>query len=114
VERYNEYCDSGRDGEFFKRRGFLLPLRKPPFYAVLGVQGFDTTLGGIKIDHRMEVVDQDGRPIPGLYATGDCASQWEHRYYNLRHPGSAMTFAFCSGYIAGQEAAAYIGRTAAD
>ena len=114
VKRYNEYCDSGRDGEFFKEGGFLLPLRKPPFYAVLGVQGFDTTLGGIKIDHRMEVIDQDGRPIPGLYATGDCASQWEHRDYNLRHPGSAMTFAFCSGYIAGQEAAAYIGRTAAD
>jgi fumarate reductase flavoprotein subunit len=114
VECYNSHCDEGFDSEFFKERGFLVPLREPPFYAVLGVQGFDTTLGGIKIDHRMEVIGRDGLPIPGLYATGDCASQWEHRDYNLRHPGSAMTFAFCSGYIAGQEAAAYIGQPAAD
>jgi fumarate reductase flavoprotein subunit len=109
VLRYNAACAQGRDDEFFKERKFLLPLRTPPFYAVLGRQGFDTTLGGIKVDRRMQVIDRAGSPIVGLYATGDCASGWEHENYNLRHPGSAMTFALCSGYIAGREAAAYIG-----
>jgi fumarate reductase flavoprotein subunit len=111
VELYNRHCDRGHDDEFFKERAFLAPLRTPPFYAVLGRQGFDTTLGGIKVDHHMQALDARGLPIPGLYATGDCASQWEHADYNLRHPGSAMTFALCSGYIAGQEAAAYVGST---
>lgn len=109
VARYNAHCDRGQDGEFFKERKFLRPLRTPPYYAVLGRQGFDTTLGGIKIDRRTRVIDRQDSPIPGLYAVGDCASGWEHENYNLRHPGSAMTFALCSGYIAGRDAVAYIG-----
>jgi fumarate reductase flavoprotein subunit len=108
VARYNACCDRGSDEDFFKERAFLLPLRTPPYYAVLGRQGFDTTLGGIKVDHHLRVIDQQGLPIPGLYAVGDCASQWEYANYNLRHPGSAMTFALCSGFIAGQEAADYV------
>jgi fumarate reductase flavoprotein subunit len=108
VARYNSHCDQGNDDEFFKEKQFLLPLRTPPFYAVLGRQGFDTTLGGIKVNHRMQVVHKENLPIPGLYAAGDCASGWEHANYNLRHPGSALTFALCSGFIAGEQAARYI------
>jgi fumarate reductase flavoprotein subunit len=106
VARYNSFCDAGKDADFLKEEKFLLPLTTPPFYAVLGRQGFDTTLGGIRINHRMEVIGRQERPIRGLYATGDCASGWEFANYNLRHPGCAMTFALCSGYFAGQNAAA--------
>lgn len=108
IERYNASCDAAYDEEFTKEKRFLLPLRESPFYAVLGKQGFDCTIGGIKINHRMEVINRQGRPIRGLYATGDCASNWESRNYNLRHPGSALTFALCSGYFAGQNATAYV------
>ncbi len=108
VARYNALCDQGRDDDFFKERAFLHALRTPPFYAVLGRQGFDTTLGGISIDHLMRVIDRQGAPIQGLYAAGDCASGWEHNDYNLRHPGSAMTFALCAGFIAGKQAAAHV------
>jgi len=105
VARYNDNCERGSDDEFFKEQAFLHALNEPPFYAVLGVQGFDTTLGGIRVNRHMEVIDRHDAPIPGLYAVGDSASGWEHNDYNLRHPGSAMTFAFCSGHIAGQRAA---------
>jgi fumarate reductase flavoprotein subunit len=105
VARYNACCHDGHDAEFLKERRFLLPLETPPFHAVLGRQGFDTTLGGIKIDHQMRVMGRTDAPIPGLYAAGDCASGWEHTDYNLRHPGSALTFALCSGFIAGQQVA---------
>lgn len=110
VARYNGHCDSGHDAEFFKEAAFLQPLRTPPYYAVLGRQGFDTTLGGIRVNHRMEVVDRRGGAIPGLYAAGDCATQWDYADYNLRHPGSALTFALCSGLISGREAAAFLAR----
>lgn len=106
VARYNACCAAGRDVDFGKEQRFLLPLVEPPFYAVLGRQGFDTTLGGIKVDQRMRVIARGGVPIGGLYAAGDCASAWEHQNYCLRHPGSAMTFALCSGLIAGEQAAA--------
>jgi fumarate reductase flavoprotein subunit len=110
VSTYNDYCDRAFDDEFFKEAAFLRPLRSPPYYAVLGRQGFDTTLGGITVDRRTRVLDRRALPIPGLYAAGDCASGWEHENYNLRHPGSAMTFALCSGFIAGREAADYVGQ----
>jgi fumarate reductase flavoprotein subunit len=109
VRTYNLSCDRGLDEEFLKEARFLQPLRVPPYYAVLGRQGFDTTLGGIKIDHRARVTGRRGGAIPGLYAAGDCASGWEHCDYNLRHPGSALTFALCTGIIAGQEAASFSG-----
>jgi fumarate reductase flavoprotein subunit len=105
VVRYNDGCARREDIDFYKDPKFLRPLTTPPFYAVLGRQGFDTTLGGIRVDRRMRVINRAGEPIPGLYAVGDCASGWEHENYNLRHPGSAMTFALCAGYIAGRDAA---------
>jgi fumarate reductase flavoprotein subunit len=109
VARYNALCDAGHDADFLKEKRFLVPLRTPPLYAVLGRQGFDTTLGGIKIDRQMRVIGRDGAPMRGLYAAGDCASAWEHDNYNLRHPGSALTFALCSGFIAGEQAATFVG-----
>ena len=54
----------------------LLPVRKPPFYAVLGRQGFDTTLGGIRINHLTEIISRQDSPIKGLYTVGDCANGW--------------------------------------
>jgi fumarate reductase flavoprotein subunit len=108
VGRYNAFCDAGCDEDYYKEKKFLLPIRQAPFYAVLGKQGFDCTVGGIKINYKTEVMSRQDRPIRGLYAAGDCASGWEYRNYNLKHPGSAMTFAFVSGFFAGQNAAAYV------
>jgi fumarate reductase flavoprotein subunit len=108
VATYNTHCAHGWDNQFFKEAGFLHPLHAPPYYAVLGRQGFDTTLGGIKVTRSMEVIDRRGVPVAGLFAAGDCASGWEHENYNLRHPGSALTFALCSGYIAGRQAGKYL------
>ena len=108
VERYNSFCDNGYDADFLKEKRFLYPLRRPPYYAVLGRQGFDTTLGGIRINHRAEVLDRQGCAIGGLYAAGDTATGCQSVNYNHRYPGSALTFAIVYGYIAGENAAAYV------
>jgi fumarate reductase flavoprotein subunit len=108
VEQYNSFCDKSYDADFLKDKEFLLPLRTPPYYAVVGAQGYDTTLGGIKIDHRMEVVGKQGNLISGLFAAGDNASGWDYASYNFGHPGSALCFALCSGFIAGENAAKHV------
>lgn len=105
VERYNSFCDKGYDEDFLKDKQFLIPLRTPPFYAVLGRQGFDSTLGGIKINHNMEVLNKEDNPIRGLYAVGDNAGGWVSRDYTPHYPGTALAFAIYSGYIAGLNAA---------
>ena len=105
VERYNSYCDQGYDAEFLKAKELLVPLRTPPYYAVLGRQGFDSTLGGIKINHTFEVISKDDNPIKGLYAVGDNAGGWVSRDYTPHYPGTALAFAIYSGYTAGTKAA---------
>ena len=72
VARYNYYCDQGRDGGFSKNPKFMRPVRKGPFYALRVFNAGYSTVGGIKVNGRMEVINDDGKPIPGLYSAGDC------------------------------------------
>lgn len=106
VERYNSFCDNGYDADFLKAKEYLLPLRTPPYYGILGRQGFDSPVGGIKINNNMEVIGKQGNPIEGLYAAGDNAAGFLKIAY--KYPGQAMTFAIYSGYVSGENAAKYI------
>jgi fumarate reductase flavoprotein subunit len=108
VERYNSFCDKGYDADFLKDRQYLRPLRQPPYYAIEGRQDFNTTFGGIKINYRTEVLNKRDMTIGGLYAAGDNAGSWAPATYSHRYPGSAVSFALCSGYIAGENAARYV------
>jgi fumarate reductase flavoprotein subunit len=68
------------------------------------------TKGGIKINYRMEVVDNKGEFIPGLYAGGyDAGGTWGDTYPIMHGSGSSSAFAFNSGRIAGRNALEYIG-----
>jgi fumarate reductase flavoprotein subunit len=69
------------------------------------------TLGGIKINHKTEVVDKKEKIIPGLYAVGfDAGGMWGDSY-SIRHSsGASAGFAVNSGRIAGRNALKYIGK----
>lgn len=66
------------------------------------------TSGGIKINHKMEVMDKNDEPIPGLFAAGADTGGWESDTYCALLSGSAFGFALSSGRIAGESAAEYI------
>jgi len=105
IEEYNAYCDRGQDELFAKDWKYLLPLRNSPYYAVKCILGFHGTIGGIRINHRMEVLNQEGNPIPGLYAGGTDTGGWFGDTYPGTHlPGIAFGFAVNSGRIAGENA----------
>jgi fumarate reductase flavoprotein subunit len=108
IEEYNYGCDHGYDEIFLKDRKYLQAMRTPPFYAVRCVLSFLTTIGGIKINHNMEVINKKNKPIPGLYAGGDAVGGWETDTYCMNFPASAFGFALNSGRIAGENAAKYV------
>jgi len=108
VEKYNTACDQGHDDLFGKDRCYLEPLRIPPFYAIQCDPSFLGTIGGIKINQRMEVMNKEGRPVPGLYAAGQDTGGWECDTYNPMLAGMTFGFALNSGRIAGETAAKYI------
>ena len=108
IDEYNTCCDSGCDQIFGKDKKYLIPLLTPPYYVIKGFPNLLTTLGGLRIDHRMEVIDWNNDPIRGLYAAGNYTGGWETDTYNIHLPGTTFGFAINSGRIAGENAAKYI------
>jgi fumarate reductase flavoprotein subunit len=104
IDEYNAFCDRRCDETFAKEPRFLTPLRTPPYYAMKCSPGLLCTIGGIKINHRMEVISVRGQPIPGLYAAGVDTGGWESETYCATLAGSAFGFALNSGRIAAENA----------
>jgi len=71
MERYNRFCEGGKDLDFGKDPKYLVPVRKPPFYAFFGFRFRQCTKGGILVNEDTEVLDTDGNIMPGLFAGGD-------------------------------------------
>jgi fumarate reductase flavoprotein subunit len=110
VDEYNEYCQRGFDPIFNKSHRLLRPIKTPRFYAGKHLPGAYGSLGGIKINHRTEVLDKDWKKIPGLYAAGTDACAIYGDTYVFVLPGNTMGFAVNSGRIAGENAAEYAAR----
>ncbi len=73
VEAYNRSVEAGEDVEFAKDARFLEPIAIPPFYgAELRPATVASTACGLRINRDAHVLDEAGRPIPGLFAAGEC------------------------------------------
>jgi len=107
VAEYNEACHSGKDTRFHKLE-YLFPVEQGPFYAIKMEPGIMITMGGIKINENMQVIDLQGEPIPGLYSVGCDAGGLFGDSYILTVPGSANGFALTSGWLAADHATAQI------
>jgi fumarate reductase flavoprotein subunit len=108
IDEYNSFCDRGHDKIFVKDPRYLVPLCTPPYYAIKCYSCFTDTMGGIKVNHHMEVLDNQDKPISGLYAAGVSVGGWESDTYCYILSGSTLGFAFNSGRIAGENAAKYV------
>ncbi len=108
IDEYNSFCARGHDEIFAKERRYLEALHTPPYYAVECYLCFLTTVGGIKINHHMEVLNNRDKPIPGLYAGGDTTGGWASDTYCILLSGSTAGFAINSGRIAAENAVKYV------
>jgi fumarate reductase flavoprotein subunit len=108
IEEYNYFCEKGHDDFFGKNPKFLIPIKKPRFYAFRLRCSMYGTVGGIKINERAEVLNKEGEVIPGLYAAGDCANSIGALEYHLT---GGLAFALVSGRIAAENALNYVHRT---
>lgn len=77
IEEYNEDAKKGYDTKFERAtldgvRGVLRPLEKPPFYGMKCTVSMTSFKGGIRIDPEARVLDWSDKPIPRLYAAGEC------------------------------------------
>lgn len=73
IERYNKFCETGKDLDFGKSARNLQAIRKPPFYAIFGHRWSQCTKGrnGVAVNSKFQALNTEGEVIPGLYAAGD-------------------------------------------
>ena len=90
VERYNELFDKQDDEDFGKPAYRLSEIRKPPFYGFWMGACILTTEQGILINEKAQALDEDRKPIDGLFVTGDCTGGFFVDNYPCVLPGIAM------------------------
>lgn len=76
VARYNELFEKQHDDDFGKAAYRLSSLDTPPYYAAWYGGSLLTTLDGLEINEHMQVLDENGAIIEGLYAVGDCSGSF--------------------------------------
>ncbi|TGA94507.1 FAD-dependent oxidoreductase [Streptomyces sp. MZ04] len=112
VRRFNGFAATGRDEDFGRGDSVydryygdptllnpnLAPLDKGPFYAVPVHPGDIGTKGGLVTDAHARVLRENGTPIAGLYASGNCSAAVMGETYP--GPGAtigpAMTFSWAA------------------
>jgi tricarballylate dehydrogenase len=90
-------------GLAIKKSNWAQPISDGPFIAYGVTCGLTFTYGGVKIDTNAQVIDTEGQPMPGLYATGEITGGVFYHHYAA---GSGLTFGTVFGRIAGRQAAA--------
>jgi succinate dehydrogenase/fumarate reductase flavoprotein subunit len=103
VDRYNRYCESGMDEEFFKRDGLLAPVKEGPFYGICSTTPrLLVVCGGLRTNGKMQVLDTQDKVIPGLYAVGTMVGDMFANYYTFIPSGinlgsTCLTFPYLVG-----------------
>lgn len=107
VDRYNGFCETGVDEDFFKRAGLLIPVEIGPFYGKSSSAPIlFIVCGGLRTNLKMQVLDTEGEVITGLYAVGTIVGDMYANYYSFMPSGinlgaNCVTF----GYLTGKEIA---------
>ncbi|MGG6311831.1 flavocytochrome c [Paenibacillus macerans] len=71
LDSWNNAVKSKNDAEFGRTTGMDNDLSGAPYYAIKIAPGIHYTMGGVKINTNTEVLNKDGKPIPGLFAAGE-------------------------------------------
>ena len=90
VERYNELYDKQNDEDFGKPAYRLSAIRTAPFYGCWLGASLLTTEQGIAINDKGQALDNDNKPMPGLYVTGDMSGSFFANNYPCLMAGVAM------------------------
>lgn len=112
VDDYNNACSGGEfsslkedhlatEGIEPVKSNWSRPIDSGPFMAYPIIPGICFTYGGIKTNSEAQVMDNDGRPIPGLYAAGEATGL----YYQVYTGATSVLRGAVFGKIAGTWAA---------
>lgn len=102
--RYNKFVEAGKDDDFNRPAKFMKAkiASVGPYYIIEQQPRFATTMGGLVTDTKLNVVDKNDKPIPGLFAAGEIVGG---AMGDDSPPGGNMAWALTSGKLAAEAAA---------
>ncbi|HEY3425297.1 MAG TPA: FAD-dependent oxidoreductase [Negativicutes bacterium] len=104
VARRNELAALGQDLDFGLKPNRITTIQQPPFFAAKIGGYFTVTLSGVRVNSKMQVLDKNVNPIPGLYAAGNVVGERFGRVYSPFLTGLSNGLAESTGYLAAKEA----------
>lgn len=119
IRSFNQHAEKGLDPEFgrgasaynkamgdsgFRGNPAIGPLAKAPYYAVEIYPADVGTCGGLVTNEHAQVLDVDGAPVAGLYATGNITGTVMGRSY--LGAGGSIAYTMIFGHLAAKHAAA--------
>ncbi len=101
IARWNSFCANGKDDDFGRPGGTMVPIDKPPFYGAPVWCVVSNTQGGPVHNAHQQIIDSFGNLIPRLFAVGELGSSFGHLYMS----GGNIAECFVTGRVAGRTAA---------
>lgn len=109
MEKYNKDASNGVDTLFGKDGKHMFEMSDGPYYAFRVTANNLSTVGGLRINSKFQVVLDDAEngytPIQNLYAAGADAAGLYSDHYAHTIEGAAQGWAYNSGRLAGARAA---------
>lgn len=100
IDRYNSFVEKGKDDDFNRdAKKMTAKIAEGPYYLVEQKPRYATTLGGLKINDKLQVINKSGKVIDGLFAIGDVAGGARG---SDSIPGADVGWALTSGYKVGE------------
>jgi hypothetical protein len=87
VKRYNDLCTKGHDDDFYKKKDKMIGVFDGPFYGCAFSPMFLTSLGGIRANTKLQALDAENQPIPGLYLAGSMIGGFYSSVYTFAMEG---------------------------
>ena len=85
------------EGLAINKSNWAIPIDTPPFRAYPIACGITFTFGGIAVNTRAQVLNTEGDPIRGLYASGDIIGLFFHNYPSCTGQTRNVVFGLAAG-----------------
>lgn len=110
LKTYNENCEKDADLVCFKKKDYLVPINKAPYYASQAGLSTDGAFGGVRVNPEMQAYKADrNNLVEGLYVTGDFATGRHISLDGIKlQVLNDLSWAFSSGFLAGTNVAKYL------
>lgn len=105
IDTWDQAVKSQKDSLFNRTIGMERNISDAPFYAIHIAPAVHYTMGGVAINHNTQVLKEDSKVIPGLFAAGEVAGGL---HGNNRIGGNSIAETVVFGRQAGQQVFKYL------